>query len=160
MADQDGARPIVVRPGEGRTIQAGPNKIEYKLEGEDAEGYSLIEYEAGPGFAPPPVLHRHTHEAAAFYLLEGEIEVTFEEGSVTATPGTFVYLPPGAYFRWRNVSDDRPARFLSLFSPPGFEQFFTEVAEAIEERGGLSPEVMAEILPGLRAKYGDEEKPS
>lgn len=160
MADPDGARPIVVRPGEGRTLQAGPNTITYKLEGEDAEGFSLIEYETAPGFGPPPVLHRHTKEASAWYVLEGEVEITFEDGVVTAGPGTFVYVPAKTYFRWRNASDERPARWLNLFSPPGFEAFFTEVAEALEERGGASPEVIAEILPGLRAKYGDEEKPS
>ncbi|MDX1659954.1 MAG: cupin domain-containing protein [Nitriliruptorales bacterium] len=131
-----------------------------KLDRHDGEGFSMTEYTAPPGFAPPPVLHRHTRESAGAYILDGELSMWFEGDDEPRKlgPGTFVWLPRGAWFRWANETEE-PVRWLNFFTPPGFDHFFAEVAAEVTAAGGPSPEVMARVVPEVRARYGDEGHP-
>jgi mannose-6-phosphate isomerase-like protein (cupin superfamily) len=148
--------PRVVRRGEGTTASpAGPGlpTIEVKLDAAAGAGFSLIEYQLPAGFAPPPVLHRHTREGAVIYVLEGELHYWFADGELRAGPGTLVQLPAGAWFRWANDSA-RPARMLAMFCPAGFEQFFLDVMAATAAADGD----LGSVIGPLRARYGDEDR--
>lgn len=150
--------PRVVPAGAGTIAAAaapGLPTIEVKLGAADGAGFSLIEYEVPAGFAPPPVLHRHTREGAVIYVLEGELHYWFADGEVRAGPGTLVQLPAGAWFRWANDSA-RPARMLAMFCPAGFEQFFLDVMSATAAAGGD----LGGVIGPLRARYGDEDRPT
>ena len=65
-----------------------------------------------------PDPHVHHHHTDAFYVLEGEIEVSLapEPETVRATPGTFAAAPPDVVHTFRNASD-APAIFLNLHAP-------------------------------------------
>lgn len=162
------ADPFVVGPGEGRDpdpvtelpTPTGNGRIEVKLDRNDGAGFSMTEYTAPPRFSPPPVLHRHTRESAGLFMLEGEVSIWFEDDDEPRRirPRTFVWLPRGSWFRWANETD-QPARWLNFFTPPGFDHFFAEAAAAVAEAGGFSPEVMARVIPEVRARYGDEPHP-
>jgi hypothetical protein len=125
-----------------------------KLAAAEGPGFSLIEYNIPPRFAPPPHLHRHTRECAVIYLLEGELHYWFADGDAVITPGTLLQLPPGAWFRWANETDD-PARTLAMFAPGGFEQFFLDVLAAAAAAGGD----LGQVIGPLRERYGDEDHP-
>lgn len=89
-------------------------------------------YEPGQKGPDPHVHHHHTD---AFYVLEGELEVSLgpELQSVRATPGAFAAAPPDVVHTFRN-SSDATAVFLNLHVPsmgfgdhmrgrnPGFDQ--------------------------------------
>lgn len=89
-------------------------------------------YEPGQKGPDPHVHHHHTD---AFYVLEGELEVSLgpELQSVRATPGAFAAAPPDVVHTFRN-SSDTTAVFLNLHVPsmgfgdhmrgrnPGFDQ--------------------------------------
>jgi quercetin dioxygenase-like cupin family protein len=149
--------PRVVPAAGGTTAPpAGPGlpTVTVKVAAADGAGFSLVEYVVPAGFAPPPVLHRHTRESAVVYVLEGELTYRFADGGTVAGPGTLVQLPAGAWFRWANESG-RPARMLAMFSPAGFEQFFLDVLGAAADAGGD----LGAVIGPLRARYGDEDHP-
>ena len=67
-----------------------------------------------------------------------------------AEPGDFVFKPRDVWHTFWNATD-RPARFLEIISPAGFEQLFVELDELLrtdhENAGATS---------ALGAKYGVE----
>jgi quercetin dioxygenase-like cupin family protein len=131
---------VVVRQGEGHTVAWGPAGTVRILGGADSTGgaFSVVETVEAPGSAAP--LHVHRGEAEAFYVVEGAIELTCGELTLTARAGDFVHTPAGVPHKY-SVVGDSAARVLLLFSRPGFEQFFAEA--------GAEPERMPEVL----AKY-------
>lgn len=114
-------------------------------------------YDVPAGFSPPPVLHRHTREFGAVFVLDGELSYWFEDGGErVARPGALVVMGR-SWFRWANTQD-RPARILCLFAPAGFEQFFADIHEAMA-RVDYDMTTFGSVLTGLRAAYGDEAYP-
>ena len=79
-----------------------------------------------------PPLHVHHNEDEAFYVLEGEITVYVGDEKIEAEPGTWVYGPREVPHGFR-IGGTSPARFLLLYTPAGFEQYFVEVGEPARE---------------------------
>lgn len=128
-------RGILLQPGEGRTIQAGPSRITYKTTGEETGGaLAVVEYTAGPGF-PGPALHLHEHFDEAFYVLEGELAFRMGGETVRAPAGAFVLAPRGVPHTFANPGAV-PARFLTLISPAGFERFYSDMVAVLPPGGG------------------------
>ncbi|HEX5191694.1 MAG TPA: quercetin 2,3-dioxygenase [Solirubrobacteraceae bacterium] len=138
---------VVVRDGEGPSLRWGPAGVMRILAGaESTDGsFSICEATEPPGSAAP--LHVHHAEAEAFYVLEGEIELTCGEETLTAGAGDFVYTPKGVPHKYA-VIGDQPARVLLLFSRPGFESFFAEGGTPLEEppAGPADPEVLKRLV--------------
>src|SRR4051812_10715966 len=94
----DRARPkprkaIVRRPGEGCVIP-GPEGLTVKASGQETGGaIGFLEGVSPPGFGAP----RHIHHACdeLFYILDGEFELAIGDELISATPGTFVFIPRG-----------------------------------------------------------------
>jgi mannose-6-phosphate isomerase-like protein (cupin superfamily) len=86
---------------------------------------SLIEQLVPPGDSP---YHVHHNEDEGFYILDGEMTVFCGERVWRGGPGAFVFLPRGIPHGFR-VEGERPARFLLLTTPGGFEQFIIEAGE-------------------------------
>ena len=121
MSNND--RDLVVGPGEGKTAPVPGHKITQKVVGADTGGaYSLLEVEI-TGDGPPQ--HIHKTEDEAFYVLEGEVKFLLGETTSIAKAGSFVLVPKGTVHAWCRAGQE-PAKVLSIFSPPGFEQFFDE----------------------------------
>lgn len=96
-----------------------------------------------PGIATP--LHKHTKEAEAFFLLEGEM--TYRAGSDTyhLGSGDFLYLPIGLPHAFR-VTGTVPVRFIGFAHPGGLFDLYDEIGiPAAEHRlpgaDGQSPQV-------------------
>ena len=147
-----GGEPTVVEPGGGTHLRIGANQITLKVTSAQGEKFALAEYHVAPRFAAPPVLHHHTREDWAAYVVEGEVTFVFPEREVCAPAGTTVFIPAEADFAWRNDRDEA-ARYLAIYAPAGFEQFFLELASAITAGGAPTPEVMRQVIPPLWAKY-------
>jgi len=116
---------IVLNQGEGKSIDVPGHKLTHKMRGEDTGGvYSLLEVEL---FGDGPPQHIHKNEEEAFYVLEGEIQMLMGERTMRLKAGSFVLIPKGTVHAMCLV-DEKPARFLAMFSPPGMEGFFDEAA--------------------------------
>ena len=74
------------------------------------------------GNGPPP--HIHHREDETFYVVEGEVTVSVGDRTITATPGTMVFLPRGIPHTFAIESDQ--ARMLVIVTPAGLEGWFKE----------------------------------
>jgi quercetin dioxygenase-like cupin family protein len=97
-----------------------------RLSGEQTGGaFSLTDNLARRGDASP--VHIHDRDDETFVVLDGELRVLVGEDDYTAGPGTAAVLP--RRLRHAYVVTSVTARFLSLHSPAGFEQFAAEVGQ-------------------------------
>jgi quercetin dioxygenase-like cupin family protein len=109
---------VVVRgPGDGPATWAMGSLFERlasAAETDGALGVSLVTQP--PGVVTP--LHVHTHEAEAFFLLDGTM--SYQAGSTLyrLNAGYFIYLPKGVPHAFR-VTGTSPVRFLGLTVPGG-----------------------------------------
>jgi quercetin dioxygenase-like cupin family protein len=91
--------------------------------GEDTHGqFALIEAVSRKGNVPPP--HIHHREDETFYVLEGEVVVSIGDRTISATPGTLVFLPRDVPHSFTIESEQ--SRMLILLSPAGLERWFKE----------------------------------
>jgi mannose-6-phosphate isomerase-like protein (cupin superfamily) len=98
-------------------------RIDFLASGETTGGdYSLFHVliPAGP---PGPRPHRHRDADEFFFVLEGRVEVLFEDAWRSLRPGEFLHVPRGAFHTFWNVTPTA-ARMLSGFVPSGFERWF------------------------------------
>lgn len=84
-----------------------------------------------PGIAPP--LHRHTHEAEAFFMLDGAMTYRAGDELFHLAPGDFVYLPVGIPHAFR-VTGTTPVRFVGFADPGGLFDLYAEVGMPAPER--------------------------
>src|SRR5437764_5786068 len=108
-------RPLLLAPGEGETVVDRPEKTLRILA--ELDDVIITWFRYAPGEKGPDA-HVHHHHTDAFYVLEGEIEVSLgpEPQTVRAPPGTFAAAPPDVVHTFRN-SSDAPAIFLNLHAP-------------------------------------------
>ena len=131
---------VVVRAGEGRAVRWGPAGVIRVIAGADSTNgcFSMVEVTEEPGSAAP--LHVHHGEAEGFYILEGTLELTCGEDTVTASAGDFVHTPKDVPHKYVVVGE-HPARVLLLFSRPGFESFFLEAGAPLDEPPAGPPDL-------------------
>lgn len=91
---EQGSRPLVLRPGDGREVDLGNFQMTLKASGEETEqAFSLLEAEEPPNFGPP--MHIHHDAAEAFYVISGEYVIFIEDDEYVCPAGSFVYIPAG-----------------------------------------------------------------
>jgi quercetin dioxygenase-like cupin family protein len=111
----DDHRPLLLAPGEGEIVTDRTERTLRILVELEELIVTWFRYEPGEKGPDPHVHHHHTD---AFYVFEGEIEVSLgpELQTVRATPGTFAGAPPDVVHTFRNASD-ATAIFLNLHVP-------------------------------------------
>jgi len=122
----------------------------FLITGDDTKHTSMFEWTIPPGFATG--LHVHRVQEETFYMLDGECDWQVGGERVRATPGTYLFLPPGVPHNIANASD-KPARVLMTVSPPGHEHYFEELAETVA-RGGTAA---SDKIASLRARYDTDQ---
>lgn len=141
-------RGVVVRgPGHGRATWAMGSLFERLASGEDTGGaFDLSLVTQPPGIATP--LHIHTHEAEAFYVLEGSMVYRAGDDLHHLVAGSFIYLPQGVPHAFR-ITGATPVRFLGFIAPAGLMGLYDEVGIPASERR----------LPGADGRSMEEEIP-
>lgn len=121
-------RPVVLRPGEGRSIDLGKFAMTVKATSDDTGGgFSLLEAAEPPGFGPP--LHVHTNAAEAFYVLAGLYRIFVEDDVFDCPAGSFIFIPSGCRHGFR--VGEMPSRKLNLYSPAAMIGYFDELSALI-----------------------------
>jgi quercetin dioxygenase-like cupin family protein len=148
---QDQIRHAVVRmPGDNTGVVLRGEPMAFLVTGKDTTHTSMFDWTIPAGFATG--LHVHRVQEETFYVLEGECEWQAGDRRIRATPGTFLFLPPGVPHNITNVSD-RPARVLMTVSPPGHEHYFEELARLTAPSTTPDPKAIGE----LRARYDTDQ---
>lgn len=96
--------------GEKITILAG---------GDLSKPFEMHIQEGVQGGGPPP--HFHPWDEA-FYVVDGQVQVTVEGKATTVTPGGYVHIPAGAIHAYKNIS--ATAKIIGVVSDPRGGQFF------------------------------------
>lgn len=99
--------------GEAITILAG---------GDTTKPFEVHIQEGVQGGGPPP--HFHPWDEA-FYVMDGQVEVTVEGKSTTMTAGGYVHIPGGTVHAYKNIS--ATAKILGVVSDPRGGKFFAAV---------------------------------
>jgi hypothetical protein len=123
------SKAIIRRPGEGKSVKLAGHPMAFLVTGNDTRHTSMFEWTIPPGFSTGLHVQR-----------------------VRATPGTYLFLPPGVPHNIGNASD-KVARVLMTVSPPGHERYFEELAETVARDGAADPAAIAE----LRARYDTDQ---
>jgi quercetin dioxygenase-like cupin family protein len=100
-------------------------------------------------------LHAHTHEDWTAYVLTGEVTFATDEGDIVAAAGDAVVMKRGTRFAWSNDGSET-VRYLAIWSPAGFERFFSDLGEAVRDQPEVigDPEAMGRIVRPLWQRYG------
>jgi quercetin dioxygenase-like cupin family protein len=153
------SRVVMREPGAGRGTWAMGSLFEHLLEADESGGdLGVAMVTQPPGVATP--LHRHTLEAEAFFMIDGQIEYLAGDERSHLRAGCFMYLPAGIPHAFR-IRGEAPARFLALSVPAGLFGLYDEVGlPAAELRlpgaDGLSPEVEIPKWVEVSPRYGLE----
>jgi mannose-6-phosphate isomerase-like protein (cupin superfamily) len=134
-----------VSANDGERLRFSGADFVIRASGETTGGAFSVVEEIDPLDTPT---HTHANEDELWYILEGEHVFQIGGDEVRAGPGDVVFGPRGVPHAQRRVVP-RAGRTLELFSPPGFEGFFRELAAA--EVSGAS---MPEVYSSVSEKYG------
>jgi mannose-6-phosphate isomerase-like protein (cupin superfamily) len=148
---------IILRPGEGRSIDLGAFAMTVKAaEDLTAGAFTLLEATEPPHFGPP--MHIHHNAAEAFYVLEGEYIIFIEDRETRCPVGSFIYIPLGVKhgFRVGSVA----SRKLNLYAPGVMIGYFDELAAAIaagaaddERLGAIASKNGVEVVGSVPEGY-------
>jgi quercetin dioxygenase-like cupin family protein len=144
------AQPIVRMPGEGQTITLGGQPMTFLVTGAHSRHTSMFEWTVPAGFSTGRHVHRVQEET--FYILDGTCDIAVGETIVHATPGSYVFAPPGTPHNISNPGK-RAARILMSVSPPGLEHYFEQLAELAGRGGRPDPDAVA----ALRRRFDTEQ---
>ncbi len=144
--------PIVLEPGEGRSVAIGPNRCTFKVLGKDTAGhFGLFEYTMAAGSAGPRP-HVHHEMVEIFYVAEGEVQLEIGERTVLGHRGTVALVPRESLHAFSNPGP-RSAVLLIMFCPADSrEGYFEGLAELTA--GGRRPDPQA--LLDLMRRYDQE----
>lgn len=142
-------RPFVLQPGEGRPIDRGNSGMVVMADSAaTADAFTLLET-SDPADSGGPPMHIHRDAAEAFYVVEGEYIIFFDQSEVRAPAGSFVYIPAGEVHGFR--VGPVPSRKLNLYVPQAMVGYFDELA-AGKRSGDIDDARLSEIAE----RYGME----
>jgi mannose-6-phosphate isomerase-like protein (cupin superfamily) len=136
---------VVFRPGEGTPHQVGGDRFFTKgSETTRSDAFSVVEYIGVPGVpGPPPHLHRSFEEA--WFILEGSVTFSSAGRTTPANPGTYLFVPRSVPNTFQ-VTGDKPARWIGIFSPGRFVALVEELGLLIPAHGPPDPAAMATLF--------------
>ncbi|RZJ65136.1 MAG: cupin domain-containing protein [Flavobacterium sp.] len=144
----------IVGKNQGKQLKIAGGNYRIIVSGDDTDRqYSIIEMNVPPGGGPNP--HRHQGFEETFFVLEGEVEFSSEDGKSTATVGDLIRIPlNGGAHCFKNKSD-KPAKLLCTVVPSGLDEFFEKADQAAKDE----PENMAARMKELSETYGQQLLP-
>lgn len=162
----------VIGPSDGRAGLLGSMGVRFMLAGDETGGgFSLVEHPIPPRALAAP-LHRHSREDEYSFVLEGRLGALLGEDVVYGEVGDLIFKPRAQWHTFWNAGDD-PARILEIISPAGFERYFEQMVDLLDQSAGPPDpselhriaarhglEVDRESIPRLTETYGLRWGPS
>ena len=141
---------VIQMPGQAKVVTLSGEPLAFLVTGEHTRHTSMFEWTMPARFSTG--LHVHRVQEETFYVLEGECDWQIGDQRIRATPGTYVFIPPGVPHNIANPGDT-PARVLMTVSPPGHEHYFEELARLVVS--GKRPE--PDAIAALRRRYDTDQ---
>jgi quercetin dioxygenase-like cupin family protein len=140
MEDHMSADAVIRMPDEKKGVILRGHPMVFLVTGENTKHTSMFDWTIPAGFATG----RHVHRVQ-------ECEWHVGDRTIRATPGTYLFIPPGVPHNITNVSE-KPARVLMTVSPPGHEHYFEELAK-LAAQGAPDSKALAD----LRNRYDTDQ---
>ena len=122
----------VIPKGGGEDFDYSQDHCYVKLSSNDTHGeLSMVEDTMKPGF----YLGRHHHKIMTeiFYILEGEIELIFDDQTIVGKPGDTITVPPNV---WHAASCKDGGKMLTIFKNGQFDLYLKRLSEMTDEDFG------------------------
>src|ERR1700686_1819078 len=104
-------QPAMLTAEKGDFVSLRGTEVTFKGRGNKAEGGSMTEWLAAPGFDTG--LHIHERLEETWYVLDGELEFRDGEETFQASPGACVFVPPKVPHAFANRTE-APTKFLLI----------------------------------------------
>ena len=125
--------PTILLPGEGKSVSMTTTKCTFKVTGGDTHGhFGAFELTLEPGSGGPN-LHIHKQMVEIFYVIEGEVELTLNQQTMTAAPETFMIVPENTPHTFANPGTER-SKLMIMFCPDNSrEKYFEGLSELMKD---------------------------
>ncbi len=131
---------IVVPPGGGTDHDWAQDHVFVKASMGLTDGRAtVVEDVLKPGFHL--ARHHHRRMVEIFYILDGDVDFTFDDGTTLAGPGTTIVIPTSV---WHEVSCSSGGRLITVFTPGGFDKYLDELAR-MNDKQLQDPEAMRRL---------------
>ena len=114
----------IIRKGEGVNYPYSQDHCFIKLSSRNTNGeLCFVEDTLKPDFH----LGRHHHKVMTevFYILEGELELIFDDETIVAKPGDTVTVPPNV---WHEAKCEKGGKMLTIFKNGQFDLFLEKLS--------------------------------
>jgi mannose-6-phosphate isomerase-like protein (cupin superfamily) len=119
----------ILKSTDGASFDFGGLGVHWKIDGVQTGGqFAVVHHPLAPRALAAP-LHYHHNEDEYSYVLNGSLGALLGEDVVVAGPGTWVFKPRHQWHTFWNAGDT-PCEIIEVIAPPGFENYFREVAAA------------------------------
>lgn len=118
-----------IRKGEGENYNYAQDHCFIKLSSRDTNGeLCIIEDTLKPGFH----LNRHHHKimTEVFYILEGEMELIFDNKTTILKEGDTITVPPKV---WHEANCKNGGKMLTIFKNGEFDIFLEQLSKMTED---------------------------
>ena len=118
----------VVRNGEGENYNYSQDHCFVKLSSKHTNGeLCFVEDKIKPGF----FLARHHHKimTEVFYILEGEVELIFDDEIIVCQPGDTITVPPNV---WHAARCENGGKMLTIFKNGQFDLYLNRLSKMSE----------------------------
>jgi len=144
------ARAVIRQSNDYTGVKLAGQPMAFLVTGKNTKHTSMFDWTIPTRFSTGRHVHRVQEET--FYVVEGECNWQIGEETVRATPGTFVFIPPGVPHNIANETD-KPARVIMTVSPPGHEHYFEELAKLTSTGAPPDPQAIGD----LRRRYDTDQ---
>jgi quercetin dioxygenase-like cupin family protein len=115
----------LIRNGEGVNYNYSQNHCFIKLSSKNTNGeLCFVEDKIKPGF----FLARHHHKimTEVFYILEGEVELIFDDDIMICKPGDTITVPPNV---WHAARCEKGGKMLTIFKNGQFDLYLERLSK-------------------------------
>ena len=134
----------IIREGKGENYNYSQDHCFVKLSSKHTNGeLCLVEDTIKPGFFLPR--HHHKIMTEVFYILEGKIELIFDDETIICKPGDTITVPPNV---WHAAKCDGGGKMLTIFKNGQFDLYLEKLSRMSE-----SEFADKELMQSISAEY-------
>ena len=119
----------IIRSGKGENYNYSQDHCFVKLSSKKTNGeLCFVEDTLKPGF----YLGRHHHKimTEVFYILDGEVDLIFDDGTVTARSGDTITVPPNV---WHAARCEKGGKMLTIFKNGQFDLYLEKLSKMTDK---------------------------
>ena len=114
----------IIRNGEGENYNYSQDHCFVKLSSRGNNGeLCFVEDTLKPDFYLPR--HHHKIMTEVFYILDGEVELIFDDETLICKPGDSITVPPNV---WHAAKCEAGGKMLSIFKQGRFDQYLEKLS--------------------------------